>query len=292
MTLFAFKAALEWGKLLGWNPTNDAETTYTSDPRNYIARYNEANQLISIILTITYDDDEESHSVKKIGNIGYFITDPNLRHSGIGKQLLEEAIAKLTAQGCHRIGLNSVPEQIPFYSRYHFKSAEDICHFDGIYKKETPTLSYGAQISPYNPNHFKALLAYDAAITGANRKKVLRLLFENSAVTTILSLEDKQITGYAMARPCIKGNYMVSLHANDIRIAKALVYSILRLLPEAESPFYIYTPKNNISALHAYFNLTQDYSSTVNRMYRNDEEDLSLAESNNRTHGVLALEVT
>lgn len=270
--------AFQWGLAEGWNPPLKALQHYASDPNNYSIYSIEGQGTEGLVFHPNYG---------LVAFIGYFITNQSNRGSGIGSFILESTIKKLEVEGVKAIGLHSVPRLIGFYRRFGFKEQCALIYGSNHFIR-TSVPTFNSTLKRYNQDeHFEPVVQYDQSVFGANRMRFLRTLLSDSDLSVVVSMNDKgDINGYAVLKPCVKGNYMLSVYAFNYDIAKSLTETALACGKDAYE-FYLYTPAQNIARYHEYFRLVHNEEMNLTRMLKNRE---ALSAPSPQERGVLSLE--
>src|SRR3989441_13166891 len=116
-----------------------------------------AGRVVGVLTTTTYDG---------LAFLGAVIVAPELRGKGVGKELMEAALAHLRATGVHTVRLNAYLNVIPFYERLGFRREYEVIRWHG------PAMS-GEQVRGVRPMrmaHLTDLAQMDAKYFGANRQ--------------------------------------------------------------------------------------------------------------------------
>lgn len=138
-----------------------------------------------------------------------------LRRRGIGRTLMEACIARARESGNQCIMLDSVPGFEGFYRSLGFVEQFESRRFlrDGA--------SFSRVAEEIRASDIDDILAFDRAMIGIDRERVLRAVLEDSAGLAFRTKKASRVSGYVLARegeeriqigPCIidKGDYSVA----------------------------------------------------------------------------------
>lgn len=118
---------------------------------------------------------------------------PEYRNQGIGRQLMEHAVAHLQSSGVKTIELDGVIRATPLYRRLGFQDKYLSLRFKG------QGSATGVEIKPYRPEMLKEILDLDKSLTGLAREQVItRLLQEFSGSAYVLGEND--LSTYTIVR--------------------------------------------------------------------------------------------
>jgi predicted N-acetyltransferase YhbS len=195
----------DWRRLLAWSPDGcwGAE---------------QDRQVVGTTTVTTYG--------RRIAWVGMVLVDEAHRRQGIGRALLNHAIAYLDSLGVQTIALDSTPEGQPLYARLGFVDAFELARWRGAVGDITPA-NGESQIRPITPNDVTALAAYDAQLFGTDRVHILRALYGGHPVRCFLAERHGRIVGYALSRPGARAWHLGPLAADDPQTAERLARTAL-----------------------------------------------------------------
>jgi len=160
--------------------------TFTYEPNGcFIAEVN--GKRIGHVFSINYG---------KVGWIGLLIVDKEHRRSGVGTLLMKHAMSYLLNSGVETIKLEAVPEIANLYRELGFVDEFDSLRFVMINKKDAQLTS--TSVRPLKKNELSEIAKFDSTYFGANRAKVLRLLYADNPEVCFTSRIGSQIIGYIM----------------------------------------------------------------------------------------------
>jgi len=170
----------------GWNQTE-------TDWRRYIALEPEGcflaldeGEPAGTVTTVTYG--------RRLGWIGMVLVHPERRRKGIGTALMGRAIDYLRSAGIDTIALDATAEGKPVYQRLGFSDDYEVVRYAGTAPRAEPGRSL-------EWDDISDLCRFDARCFGANRSRVVRLLFADCRNTSFVVRSDGNVAGYIMARP-------------------------------------------------------------------------------------------
>lgn len=129
------------------------------------------------------------------GFIGELIVIREMRRRGIGRQVMEHAIAYLQRRGAQRIYLDGVVAAVPLYERLGFRKVCRSLRFSGT----LPGQAY-PDVRPMRQDDLEAVGHLDRAAFGADRRFFLAWrLRQHPALCQVLEL-DGEIRGFLIGR--------------------------------------------------------------------------------------------
>lgn len=223
--------AVEWAALEGWNPgLKDAETFYQTDPNGFFL--GELNgEPIGCISAVSYDEN--------FGFIGFYIVKPQDRGQGYGLQLWQAAMTYL---GNRNIGLDGVVAQQENYQKSGFKLAYRNIRYQG---KGGGTAS--TNTIPLSSIPFEQLLAYDRHLFPVARPQFLQDWIHQPESIALGVLNNAQLAGYGVLRPCQIGYKIGPLFANNDLIAEEIFNALVA--EKVDAPIFLDLPEPNPAAL-------------------------------------------
>lgn len=193
------------------------------------------NQDVGIAGVLSYDGVSWIHSV---------IVLPELRRKGIGTALMDACIVRARERGNQCVKLDAIPEFEEFYRGFGFAREFESRRFVGDWQPFSITAERTQSVD------IDGILAFDRAITGSDRSRVLRAIYEDYPHLAFHIREQKGITGYVLARegeeriqigPCVAAN-------SDSLTAKRLITSLIGACKNTEK-FRMCVPGENPEAV-------------------------------------------
>ncbi|MEI3853317.1 MULTISPECIES: GNAT family N-acetyltransferase [Ensifer] len=263
---------IEWAAEEGWNPgLGDVGPFWAADPDGYWIADGEDGPVGAISL-VRYN---ESYAF-----LGFYITRPEHRGKGIGRQLWQQAIA---VAGNRIVGLDGVVAQQENYRRSGFTYAHANIRYGGTIDVVEPP---GADLLDVAPIHMPLLTEYDRRFVPAHREAFLREWLKSSdGRSSVLLLRDGAVAAYGTIRACRNG-FKIGPLFSDTETGADLVFRKLAAGVNG-SEIYIDIPEPNASAkaLCDRYNLRPVFETA--RMYRGPDPGLPLA----RIYGITTFEL-
>ncbi|HEV7317586.1 MAG TPA: GNAT family N-acetyltransferase [Ensifer sp.] len=263
---------IEWAAGEGWNPgLGDANPFWAADPDGYWIVEADDGPAAAISL-VRYD---ESYAF-----LGFYITRPDLRGKGIGRQLWSEVMP--LAEG-RVVGLDGVVAQQENYRRSGFAYAHANVRYGGIIDVVEPPVADLLEVAPV---HMPLVLDYDRRFVPASREAFLReWLKASDGRRSVVLLRDGAVAAYGTIRACREG-YKIGPLFSDSETGADLVFRKLAAGANG-SEVYLDIPEPNASAraLCDRYNLKPVFETA--RMYRGADPELPLG----RIYGITTLEL-
>ncbi|MEI2297457.1 GNAT family N-acetyltransferase [Ensifer sp. MJa1] len=263
---------VEWAAEEGWNPGfDDAGAFWATDPGGYWIMEGQDAPLGAISL-VRYD---ESYAF-----LGFFMTRPEYRGRGIGRQLWRQA---MSAAGGRIIGLDGVVAQQENYQKAGFAYAHANIRYGGIVDASEPP---GTDVIDVAPVHMSLLADYDRRFVPARRDAFLgEWLKHTGGRRSMVLLRDGQIGGYGTIRACRTGFKIGPLFSNNETGADLIFRKLAASAAGGEIFLDVPEPNASAKALCDRYNLRPVFETA--RMYRGPDPDLPLA----RIYGITTFEL-
>jgi hypothetical protein len=260
---------IEWAAQEGWNPgLNDADSFYAADSHGFFV--GELNgDPVAVISAVKYGDD--------FAFIGLYIVRPGFRNQGFGLRTWKHALASL---GNRNIGLDAVVEQQKTYERSGFKKAYTNTRFS-VTAQAQPV----RQTVPLSSVSWDELAAYDRALFPAARDSFLKSWINQPEAIALGILDQGNLAGYGLLRPCRSGHKIGPLFANDAGKAEALFRDLIAHVPR--QTVFLDVPEMNpqATALAARHGMTKVFE--TGRMYSGRVPDVPM----HRIFGITTFEL-
>lgn len=227
--------AIDWAAAEGWNPgLYDAVCFASSDPGGFFVA-EVRGRPVGCISAVAYG--------KSFGFIGLYIVAPALRGRGIGLQLWQAAMSRLSGRV---VGLDGVPAQQENYRRSGFAWAWSNVRFAGL---AAPAVGvHSPQIVPLSAVDFDAISRADRHTFVAPREAFLRAWISMPDSTGLAWQEGGELTGWGLIRRCRQGHKIGPLVARTSAMASALHAALCGSVP-AGDPVYLDVPMPNPQAV-------------------------------------------
>lgn len=195
MTRDEFDVLVEWAALEGWNPgLNDAEVFWATDPDGFVVAEIDG-ELIGGGSIVIYG--------KKYGFMGFFIIRPEFRGCGLGDHLWHERKRRLLGRmdADAAIGLDGVFNMQHYYARGGFRFVCRDLRFEG----RGMNVPQPKGIIEASALSFDRIDAYDRRHFPAPRTRFLQGWINQPGGHALAAVEDREIRGYVVMRPCRTG---------------------------------------------------------------------------------------
>jgi ribosomal protein S18 acetylase RimI-like enzyme len=247
---------LDWAAAEGWNPgLHDGPCFRAADPGGFLLGML-GDEPAATISVVKYGDD--------FGFLGFYIVKPQLRGRGLGLRLWNAGMEQLAGRV---VGLDGVVAQQGNYRKSGFVLAwQNIRHEgagggSGIADRRIVALA---------TLPFEAVLAYDQRFFPADRSAFLRCWIRQPGSTALGFVEQGELHGYGMIRPCRSGFKIGPLFADEPAAAETL-FTALKAQSAPTDKVYLDTPAPNTQAvalakrhgMHAVFETARMYTGAV-----------------------------
>jgi len=269
--------AVEWAAREGWNPgLHDADCYLTADPGGFLIGHL-GDTLAATISVIRYDE--------AFGFLGFYIVAPELRGQGLGLQIWK---AGLEALSDRNVGLDGVVAQQDNYRRSGFALAYRNIRYGGTSSGEAPEARRPAapEIVDLETVPFDVVKAFDRPHFPAERSAFVSAWIRQPGCHAVGALEDGQLLGYGVARPCRSGFKVAPLYAQTPEVAELLLQTLLARLGPG-TPVFLDTPEVNPAAVALAERHGMRPVFETARMYTQGAPDLPL----DRIFGVTSFEI-
>jgi GNAT superfamily N-acetyltransferase len=130
--------------------------------------------------------------------IAMMLVDEHYRGRGLGRALLEHALAFAEQTGARSIRLDATPMGRPLYEKLGFVEEFRLDRFGGklLAKKEK-----GPAVEKATPADLAEILSLDRAVTRTDRGKLLTRLFQEFGVHFWIARREGALAGYVTGRP-------------------------------------------------------------------------------------------
>ncbi len=147
-----------------------------------------ARRVVGVLTTTTYDG---------LAFLGAVIVAPELRGKGVGKEMMEAALAHLKATGVRTVRLNAYLNAIPFYERLGFHREYEVIRWHGSAKAGDAVRG----IRPIRAEDHSGLARMDARYFGANRQELIARLAEEFPGTFLVAEHRGRLRGFIVGNP-------------------------------------------------------------------------------------------
>ena len=156
------------------------------------------------------------------GWIGNLVVSPERREQGLGRSLMDRAIAYLSGRGVQATRLEADPPGIKLYRRLGFVDESESLRFT---RPPAPSEGTG-EVTGITPSELSAVSDFDAEHFGEHRGRLLALLLRHSRRTYCV-LDAGQVRAYAMVLPSRFGVRIGPFVAGSVDAAGHLLGAIV-----------------------------------------------------------------
>ncbi|MEN9646466.1 MAG: hypothetical protein RL238_3135 [Actinomycetota bacterium] len=264
---------VEWAAAESWNPgRHDVPVAWSVDPGAFIALRRDG-EMIGGGSVFSYGG--------AFGFMGLFIMRPDCRGHGLGGLLWQHRLQRMRARlrPDAAVGMDGVFRMAPFYARGGFVLAYRDLRFDGVAPAATDE-----GLLPVAAVGFDALDAFDRRHVAAPRTEFLRAWTAPADVHTAVMVDDDEVVGMAVLRPCRDGYRFGPVHADRPDVAERLITGLMSRV--AGAPVQIDVPEPNGPGLDIVARLGMTESFGCARMYHGPDPLLPVE----RIYGVTSFE--
>lgn len=197
--------------------------------------------------------------------IGLMSVHPSMQKRGVGRLLLEHLLSWVDARGCATVLLDASPAGAPLYAHYGFQVEERTVV---LQRAQSTQGEYTSQKSPegiasLTAEDLQAVVAFDAACFGAERKAVLASYWADDPHRALLMRDTNgQISGYVIAQAHTIGPWIArNMEAGEQLLAASLA------LPFADA-ISVFVSEHNRAALRMLTDYDFKQQRTLSHMWR------------------------
>ena len=204
--------AVELSRQVGWPHRREDWALVQSLSHGIVALEN--GRVLATILMTPYGDDAAT--------INMVIVDASMRGRGLGRQLMEEALAKAGARTCYLV---ATKEGLSLYQKLGFVATGEIVQHQG----EASPADAPAHVSWSEKGDHACLVALDRAAYGHDRSALMRLLRECAKFAVIR--DQSSVQTFAAIRAFGRGLVIGPVVARNDTEAKAVIEFLLAHQP-------------------------------------------------------------
>jgi len=261
--------AVGWAAAEGWNPGLADVGPFRAEDAGGLLMGWLGDQPVAAISVVRYGTG--------FGFLGFYIVVPEHRGQGHGIALWRAGMARLEGRV---VGLDGVVDQQPNYAKSGFVLAHRNIRFGGVVELEAP--ADPRLVTPGGPG---AVSAFDQTFFPAPRARFLTAWLGAPGHVVRALVEDGDITGYGVLRPCREGSKIGPLFAASEADADLLFRALAAEAPPG--PVFLDPPEPNAAALRLAARHGLSPSFETARMYRGAAPGLPLE----RIFGITSFEL-
>lgn len=154
-----------------------------------------------------------------VGWIAMVLVDEPARHRGIGTRLVACAVEYLDRRGVRTVRLDATSLGRPVYERLGFRAEYELARMTGTgvdVPDDSPVL-------PVSEDRLDAVAELDRRVTGTDRGRLIRRLYEERPGAARLYLAENAVLGYVMLRAGARAKHVGPAVAVNSAAGRALV---------------------------------------------------------------------
>jgi GNAT superfamily N-acetyltransferase len=227
--------AIDWANREGWNPgLRDADAFHLADPEGFFMGVVD-DEPASCISAVRYG--------QNFGFLGFYIVNPKWRGRGYGQEIWQHALEHLSGR---IIGGDGVVEMQDTYRQIGMKRAHTNIRFQGQ-SVLVPSVEAQRCLVDVREIDFATLVAFDRAHFPADRETFLSAWLTTPGHTGYGFVEDGELRGYGIIRPCHVGYKIGPLFADDQHVARELYWALAK--HSDNEPVFLDIPEPNAAGL-------------------------------------------
>lgn len=157
-----------------------------------------------------------------VGWIAMVLVDERSRGQGVGKALMNQALAYLDEQGVQSIRLDATPMGRPVYLKLGFEDQFELYRYAGTLPEATQSLP-SSQVADITPADWDALITLDTRQMVTDRSALLQSLLAERDGLALGYHVHGELTGYLLARPGSDATFIGPCLAMDEQAGQALL---------------------------------------------------------------------
>lgn len=268
--------AIEWAAQEGWNPgISDAASFRVADPRGFlIAKM--GNHAVAVMSAVQYGE--------QFGFIGLYIAHPDFRGRGFGWDIWQAGMRHLHGRV---IGLDGVLAQQSNYQKSGFQLSHRNIRFEGRSREDglESDFSYASTV-PLDQIPLSKIQAFDRSFFPEDRSFFISQWIRQPGSYALGLIEEGEISGYGVIRPCRIGFKIGPLFANSEFVAEKLYASLCARLAD-NTPVFLDVPECNAGAMALVRRHDMQPMFETARMYTGSIGDVRLGD----TYGMTTFEL-
>ena len=228
---------VDWAAAEGWNPgLHDADSFHATDPEGFLVG-SLGDEPVGMISAVKYGAD--------FGFLGFYIVRPDYRGRGYGLALWNAAMHALKGR---LVGLDGVVAQQGNYRKSGFALAYNNVRYQGVLKAGDRGWQQDPNIIPLDRLSFDTLRHYDAPFFPCERRRFLKNWITQTGSRSLAYVDQGQLVGYGVIRPCRAGYKIGPLFADKAHVADRLLQALAANLPK-DSVVQLDLPEVNAAAV-------------------------------------------
>ncbi len=133
----------------------------------------------------------------RVAWVAMVLVDEAYRGQGIGRALMDHALAFLDRQGVRSVRLDATALGRPLYEKLGFETEYTLHRYEGV----LPPGEAAKEVEPLDPGDLDDVLALDRSITHTDRQKLLRRLAAEFPAHGRVLRRSGRVAGFCLCRP-------------------------------------------------------------------------------------------
>jgi ribosomal protein S18 acetylase RimI-like enzyme len=249
-----FPFAVQLANAMNWNMTaEDFEFMVKLEPLGCFVQFH-SQERVGIATSVSFG---------KVGWFGNFVVKEDYRGEGAGSILIKHAIDYLRNKRVETIGLYAYPHLVKFYESFDFEPDTEFLVLQG----KNAFLTTQELRKAAKKQDFPKIIALDRKCFGADRMKLLEPILLNKKNLCYVSTENKEITGYVVAKVYDKMAEIGPLicKTDHVKISVLLIKTLLSKLDGLNVFMYIPKKETELLSILSKAGLKEDFQ--VVRMF-------------------------
>jgi GNAT superfamily N-acetyltransferase len=159
--------------------------------------------------------------------VAVVLVEQSVRGRGIGTALVQHALAFLDGRGVRSVRLDATPLGRAIYERLGFAAEHTLVRYEG---RLPPEATFAPEVEPVGPEDLPELLRLDAAVSGADRTRLLGRLYEEQPDAFRMVRRSGTVTGFVASRPGSRATQIGPCAAADAATGEHLLGDAARRL--------------------------------------------------------------
>jgi hypothetical protein len=193
------------------------------------------------------------------------LVDRRFRGRGIGTQLMKHAMQYLVKRRVGTMRLDATPMGRPIYEKLGFVAEYGLVRLEGV-PNESGDLG---NVQTVSPNLLSRVLALDAEVTGTQRSRLIRYLYQERPDAMLVVIRGERVAGYLTSRPGINAAQIGPGVAMNAETGLALAETVL--CQHRGRPVFVDIPVDNVAAMRWAESRGLTVQRPFTRMRRGDE---------------------
>ncbi len=194
----------------------------------------DAGQIVGTVGAVDYG---------RLAYIALMTVEPSRQGRGLGRRLMEHALAWVGQRGCRAVLLDATEKGARLYETMDF--VDDAAAYEFVCdRRMAPSAAHGFRVELAATGDLPAIVAFDAPFFGANREKLFAALWPAFGERALVARDASgRLAGYLFARDSVLGPWA----AGSSEAAEDLLVAALEL--SHRQPPRVMLPRSNTRAI-------------------------------------------